>query len=209
MKNKKLIILVLIAIIVLVSLGVFVYKKYQFSQKTSMPISGVLPTPIVSEEMATWTDPSGFSVEYPKSLTMNPHEEDNENYAHVELTSATYSGNLILWAKDTTAVNIEDYAKKSKALGFIDTTLGGEPAKKLLQTDVSKKITTSVIKNGYLYQIEADLKDNEYWNKTFDKVSASFRFETNELKKEENNTQTSSKEETSGGDFGGDEEVIE
>lgn len=209
MKNRKLIIVIVISVILLISLTLFVYVRYQDYQRRMSLVSQVVQTPEVSEEMAIWTDQSGFSVEYPKNLIMNPHDEDNENYAHVELTSATYSGSLIVWAKDTTVVNIEDYAKKSKALSFIDTTLGGESAKKLLQTDVSKKITTSVIKDGYLYQIEADLKDNEYWNKIFDKVSASFRFKTNELKKEENNTPASSNEETSGGDSGGDEEVIE
>ncbi len=209
MKNKKLIIAIVIGVIILISLTLFVYVRYQDYQRRMNPVSQVTPTPEVVEEMATWTDQSGFSVEYPKNLTLNPHDEDNENYAHIELTSATYSGSLIMWAKDTTAVDIEDYAKKSKALSYIDTTLGGEPAKKLLQTDISKKITTSVIKDGYLYQIEADLKDSEYWNKTFDKVSASFKFGTNELKNEENNTSASSNEETSGGDFGGDEEVIE
>lgn len=208
MKNKKLIFAFFIGTIILISLILFVYIRYQDYQKRTMQVSQVAPTPEVIEDMVTWTDQSGFTVQYPKSLTLNPHDEDENNYAHLEFTSATFSGSLIVWAKDTNAVDIDDYAKKSKNIGYIDSTMGGEPAKKLLQNDSTPKIIISSIKDGYLYQIEADLKDN-FWNKTFDKISSSFKFETNGLKKEENNVPVSSNEESSGGDSGGDEEIIE
>lgn len=208
MKNKKWIFVILIGTIIFISLVLFVYKRYKDYQKRTMQVPQAFSTIEAQEEMATWTDQSGFTFEYPKSLTLNPHDEDENNYAHLELTSATYSGSLTVWAKDTNAADTEDYAKKSKNVGYIDTILGGEPAKKLLQNNATSKIITSVIKDGYLYQIEADLKDN-FWSKTFEKISSSFKFEVNGLKKEENNAPASSDTDISGGDFGGDEEVIE
>lgn len=208
MDKKKLIIAILIGTVVLISLILFVYIRYQDYQKRMIPVSQAVPTPEVAEDLASWTDQSGFTFQYPKSLTFNPHDEDTENYAHLELTSATYSGSLTVWTKDTNAADAEDYAKKSKNPGFIDSTLGGIPAKKLLQNDTEKKIITTTVKDGYLYQIEADLKDN-FWNKTFEKVSSSFKFEGNGLKKEENNAPVTSGDDASGGDFTDDEEVIE
>src|SRR3990167_11111285 len=100
MNKGKIILLTFLIIIVLGLAGGGIYYKYQSATKIAIPVDNTQPTPIPEEELATWTDQSEFSFQYPKSLKLNPHDEDTENYAHVELTSSTYPGNLIIWVKD-------------------------------------------------------------------------------------------------------------
>lgn len=182
----------------------------QFLAKTAQNTQAI-PTPAAVEDLATWTDQSGFSFQYPKSLSFNPHDEDTENYAHLELTSATYSGSLIVWAKDTTAGDIDEWVDQEDAKDFIDTSLGGEKAKKILTSKDTQKISTSTIYNGYLYQIEADLVDSDYWNKIYNTISSSFRFISTEDRVNEKNIpqQVETSQDSSQGDTTEGEEVIE
>lgn len=211
MRNKKIIIILsgITVIIVTVILGIFLYVKS--SVKTDMTVS-VSPTPGIPEELILWNDQSGFSFQYPKSLELNPHEEDKENYANLELTSATHSGSLIIWAKDTTAEDIDDWIKKEKINGEIDSTLGGESAKKIIKGEEIKKVIIATIYNGYLYEIEANLNTPVYWNQVFSKVTSTFRFIEPQKSRSKNNIPV--QEDTSESTYddptiSGDEEVIE
>jgi len=176
MERKKLIITLLAAAILLVVLILGIYIRFKITQKAVSPVSNIKPTLSAVEELTTWSDPAEFSFRYPKSLTVDPHDEDKKNYAHVELTSATHPGNLIVWVKDTAAKDIEDWVKQTKLQGAIDSTLGGEAAKKVLTTDEPRSMTTTVIYGGYLYQIEVNLTDFDFWNKIYETVSSSFKF---------------------------------
>lgn len=175
MKNKKTIFIILGVTFVVLSLTLFLYLRWQFLAKTAKTAQ-IIPTPTAMEDLAIWQDQSGFSFQYPKSLSFNSHDEDTENYAHLELTSATYSGSLVVWAKDTDTSDIDEWAAQEDAKGFIDTSLGGEKAKKILTSGETQKLATSTVYGGYLYQIEADLTDSDYWNKIYNTVSSSFRF---------------------------------
>lgn len=178
MSKRKITLLLLLIIIVLALAGGGIYYKYQ-AVKVVTPVDNNQPTAVPQETLATWVDPAEFEFQYPKSLNLNPHDEDKENYAHVELTSATSAGNLIVWVKDTSAADIETWVKQVKVKGAIDSALGGEPAKKVLTTDEGQKLTVTTIRDGYLYQIEMDAKD-AIWNKIFDTVASSFKFTTSE-----------------------------
>jgi len=124
---------------VIVVLGVAAAGVLFFSQKNTKVLSpgGVfIPTPTAVPEvtLTTWTDPAGFSFQYPKDLSVNTHEDDNVNYAHVELTSATHSGSIIVWASDVSS------AWPPKGGTSIDTTLGGVVAEKILISTPSAKL---------------------------------------------------------------------
>jgi flagellar basal body-associated protein FliL len=143
MNKKKLIILLFILIIILLITGGFYYKFY-YSSQVILPVSKVQPISVI-EEYAVWTDPADFSFQYPKNLDINNHEEDQTNYAHLELTSKTHSGNLIVWVKDTNAQDIETWIKMSKINDSLDSDLGGERAKKILSGDDPKQLTIAAI----------------------------------------------------------------
>ena len=43
-----------------------------------------------------WEDAAGFSFSYPEDISIDPHEEDEENYAHLELTLPGYEGRIVI-----------------------------------------------------------------------------------------------------------------
>lgn len=212
--EKKLILLIIGIVVFLLSFsGIFLW--YRSQQKGGAPITEIQPSVTPSVELATWVDPSEFSFQYPKNLTINPHEEDQKNYAHVELTSSEHKGNIIIWAKDTTADTIEKWLTQTKVKGVLDTTLGEEPAKKTLvlrneglQEDPSKVMVSS-IRNGYLYQIEVNPENALFWNEVFDTVFSSWKWvvPTSGEKKEQSTKQAPVEQSEDTGS--GDEEVIE
>ena len=55
---------------------------------------------------------AGFSFSYPEGLTVDKHDEDQENYAHIEMTLKDTLGNVIVWAKDAPASDLAAWIKK-------------------------------------------------------------------------------------------------
>ncbi len=130
------------------------------------------PTPTPAVELTTWNDPAGFSFQYPKDLSVNKHEEDPDNYAHVELTNKAHPGSIIVWASDVSS------AWPPKGGTHIDTTLGGIPAKKILIASPSAKLIVGAISDGLLFKIEGTYADKQYWQPIEDTVIKSFMFVT-------------------------------
>lgn len=176
--GKRKIIIIFVAV---VSLFAAVTSVLLFSKREANIVSPALtPTPTEVLNFKTWKDQAQFSFDYPENITLNPHEEDKENYAHVELTSDSHPGRIIIWVKDTNAADIESWAKSEKAQNILDSTIGGLPAKKILIGEQTKKVTLSTINYGYLYQVESELIDFDFWNNIFDKITSSFSFLENE-----------------------------
>lgn len=151
------------------------------SQKSSFLLS-----PIVSDEKAvgeeavklmTWEDPAGFSFTYPENIEIDPHEEDEENYAHLELTSSSHSGRIIIWVKDNNYTDIEKWASQEATEGgqIFDTELGGEPAKKIAYVEPAKLVTVTIDVDA-LVLIEMIPDGEGYWQEVYDQVIDSFAF---------------------------------
>jgi hypothetical protein len=163
--------------------GVYVWsirseRKTVSSTGESTAQSSLSPT-LTPFTLATWTDDAGFSFQYPNDLSVNKHEEDNDNYAHVELTSATHSGSIIVWASDLPAgvTTLDRWVSALYATGTsIDTTLGGEPAKKILVSTPSAKLIVGTISDSLLFYIDGTLTDKPYWQTIEDGVVKSFAF---------------------------------
>ena len=66
--------------------------------------------------------------------------------------------------------------------------MGGEEAKKVLSGENQQVLTLTAIRNGYLYQIETQLTDREFWLKIFDTVVNSYTFENGGVIKSRNQT---------------------
>lgn len=130
--------------------------------KPTSPLSGSTvsietPTP-TPQELITWTDPAGFSFQYPKELSLNKHDEDNQNYAHLEFTMKDHPGNLIVWAKDTNSTDVAKWVKSEKRFlnaNSLDTTLGGKPGKKIMVSTPSAMLITGTIDEGIVFTIES------------------------------------------------------
>ena len=85
------------SVIIILGLTVFFLTGLLFISLALFPrkngkteIVSITPTPVIVEEKTAWDDQSGFTIQYPISLKLNSHNEDKDNYAHLEFTSATH-----------------------------------------------------------------------------------------------------------------------
>jgi hypothetical protein len=175
---KKLWILTGILVVVGVAAGgVFLYSVKKANVSAPGETVAATPTPVV--EMKTWDDPAGFSFQYPKDVSVNNHEDDNDNYAHIEFTSATHSGRIIVWASDLPkgVTTLDSWVKKLYSTGTsIDTTLGGVAAKKILVSTPSAKFVVGTISDSLLFYIDGTLTDKAYWQTVEDGIVKTFAF---------------------------------
>lgn len=143
------------------------------------PASSATTPFAAAPSLLTWNDPAGFTLQYPQDLTVNKHDEDKDNYAHLEFTHKDHPGSIIIWAKDTTAADITAWVRTEKTFAgasILDTTLGGQPAKKILLTGTTKKLFVGTIFDELLFLVEAQLDEEGYWLKIADTISQSFAF---------------------------------
>lgn len=175
--KKRMIIILSITILCAGVVGAFILWK----QKQKITVSSLTQTQTSNvEETAAWEDQAGFTFNYPKTLSFDKHDEDQENYAHIEFKSATHSGRLIVWAKDTTYPDVNSWVAKDKTLtgaASVDTTLGSQPAKKIIISIPAKKIIIGVISDQILFTIEAEPAEGDlYWTTVSDTIASSFAF---------------------------------
>ena len=184
MTKKKILIIAGIFIgLISVSIILFFSRQRIFSQKKVQKTTEVSASLTPKEEVVTWDDPAGFSFQYPKGLSMDKHDEDQENYAHIELTSADHKGRVIVWAKDTTATTIAQWLKSEKSLEeatSIDTTLGGNEAKKIIVKEPKKKQITATLDEDIVVIVETELDDEEFWQRVNDTIVGSLTFSTSQ-----------------------------
>ncbi|OGG11903.1 hypothetical protein A2Z00_00930 [Candidatus Gottesmanbacteria bacterium RBG_13_45_10] len=211
--KKKVIIGVIIAGIVVVGvIGIYVLRSRD--TQSQIPTVETITSPtVVPAELETWIDPAGFSFQYPKDLSVNNHEEDQDNYAHVELTSKEHPGNIIVWAKDplagTKVVDAASWVTSEKSLRgatIFDTTLGGVPAKKILVAQPSKMLIVGSVSDGIVFTVEGTLEDSDYWTKVHDGIVNSFVFIPANSGSSAGSSEPQGGEDTSGVD---EEEVLE
>lgn len=180
--RKNIIIASIVLTILVVGGGVFFFTRIQSNSKKALTLVKISPTP-ETETYLTWDDEVGFTLQYPENLIVNKHDEDQDNYAHLEFTSSSKKGNIIVWAKDTTAADVKAWVKTEKEFknaSPIDTTLGGQPAKKIMLSDPQKKIIIGTVYDGLLFTIEETSDDTSAWNNEFTKLSDSFTFKPTE-----------------------------
>ena len=118
MNRKKLIAVALSTCVLIAGLSsVFVFSKNrENSKRLAQEKIAQVPTPVI-EKLSEWKDPAGFSFSYPEGLTVDKHDEDQENYAHIEMTLKDTLGNVIVWAKDAPASDLAAWIKKEKRVG--------------------------------------------------------------------------------------------
>lgn len=179
-----------IIVLIFVSANVFLFvlskqkKPVVTSEGPQLSTSVVTSPPPVS--LMAWDDPAGFTFQYPQGLATNKHEEDNESYAHVELTDTNHPGNVIVWVKDApkgkkgkTVATLTEWIESDtrfNSTSILDTTLGGKPAKKILFQVPQKKIIVGTLFEGFVFMIEGNLLDAEYWTPIHTRIADSFLF---------------------------------
>ena len=181
--KKLYVILIGIVVVVLIGGGIYFWRA-KASQVISPGGEKVAVTPTPAFELTTWNDEAGFSFQYPKDLSVNKHEEDPDNYAHVELTSKDHLGKIIVWVKDLPTgkaglpvTTLDSWVKQFYPdATTLDTKLGGEPAKKILSTAPVKMLTVGTISDNLLFYVEGTLTDSDYWTRVEDTITGNFAF---------------------------------
>ncbi len=185
MRNAKVIIPIIFGVLAGgLGAGIFLWSKQTQTKVPSAVVASPTPTnaPV---ELTTWNDQAGFTFQYPKDVDINPHDEDKENYAHVEITHKSHPGSVIVWMKDLPAPDLAGWIKKEKRFtgaSVLDTTLGGKPAKKILVAGSTKMIVVGAIDGDVLVTVEGELTDSDYWSTIHQKAVDSFVFSQSGIK---------------------------
>lgn len=138
------------------------------------------PTP-APVQLLMWTDPNGFSFQYPDGLSINKHDEDKENYAHLEFTHPDHPGKLIVWGKDP-AKGVSDLAtwvkneKRFTGASILDTELGSQVGKKVMIEGVNRMLIVGTVYDGIVWTVEATLEDAQFWTSVHTTTADSFKF---------------------------------
>lgn len=204
-----------IAIIVGVSVGglltaLYLWRLKSGSLQNKSEVEITVPTklPQTTMDLMTWKDQAGISFQYPKELTTNKHDEDQDNYAHIEFINKDHPGSVIVWVKDVPA-KVYDAAgwvkseRKFVDAPVFDATLSGKLAKRVLVTTPKKMMVIGTVSEDLLYIIEASLEDSDYWTKVSDSISKTFT-----ITPQAASSAPSSTSDTSGGDEAVDEEEV-
>jgi hypothetical protein len=203
--NKRTAIAAILATVLALGGGVWLIGRNTRTTEVPVP-SESTPVPTVAPVTAKWNDPAGFAFVYPAGVTVNKHDEDTQNYAHVEMTAADHPGNLIVWAVDTSAADAAGWVaadKRLKGAPAIDSTLGGLAAKKVVLSGSGTQLVGTVT-DSIAFYVEAS-QDGKFWSDAFDTVKASFAFTDTPAP-----AQPRAAADTSGGDEGAmDEEIVE
>jgi len=177
---KKVWIGTLVGMILVAAAIIYYWKLAPKPPQVLDGLASVSPTP-TPEELLQWKDQAGFSFTYPKSLKSDIHEEDQENYAHIELTHPEHPGTIIIWAKDTTMADAAAWIKNDKTLAVgttFDTTFADMDAQKVLITAPKKKVITAVVDDAIVFFVEGEFEDSDYWIQTYDTIISTFAFTT-------------------------------
>lgn len=176
--NKKLLLPIggLVMVVLLLG-GGMVFLKSKGSSSLLSPVGQESLGEEEEVKLALWEDPAGFSFSYPEDVKIDPHEEDTENYAHLELTSPNYEGKIFIWVQDTDYTDIEDWVEKEATEGaqVFDTELGGEPAKKVAYSEPTKLVTAAIDIDA-LVLVEMMPGKEGYWQEIYDQILSSFTF---------------------------------
>lgn len=213
--NIKMVAIVLLVVVLAVAGGFVWYKKVY---KNMSSLKNPMVAQITSQQIKTkvWTDPMGFKFDYPYDMTVNPHNEDKDNYAHVELAATGSAGSIIVWAKDTNYSTLDDWVKGDKTVAggsALDTTWGGQTAKKVAIAGDNPRVETGVLYDGLLWILDGiPDKDNKF-TRAYDDILTNFKFYsiggTTVQNGGDNSSSPSVDNSSAGGDSGGDEEVVE
>ncbi|MDP1722052.1 MAG: hypothetical protein Q8L37_02475 [Candidatus Gottesmanbacteria bacterium] len=178
------------------------------TQQAVSPVSLVSPTS-APVKLLTWNDPNGFSFQYPEGLVVNKHDEDRENYAHLEFTHPAHPGNVVVWGKDA-AKGVSDAAswikneKRFIGAAILDTVLGGKPGKKAILEGVTRMLVTGTVFDSIVWTVEAKLEDAEFWTSTQGTMVNTFVFAAPKTSVSESSAEPASTSE----DVAVDEEVV-
>lgn len=159
------------------AIGVLVVSAKRNMQKISVVSPAVQPSLSNARDrgnaLQTYSDASGFSFQYPSSLTLTDETpKDNSYYSTVSLKDAS-GAKMTVTVRDTTVKTVDEwFATAGSGAARVSTKLGTLDAQ---QYQNNGKIITFAIDQGVLYLVES-LKDGGFWEQAHAGLVSSFVF---------------------------------
>lgn len=171
-----------LAVILILGAGSFYFLSKQEKSPDSVvsPFAGQI-TPVYekmpSKSLKEYSDPSGFSFNYPDNLSLTKNEATGSGiYADLQLTSKEVDGNLNLKIQETKLASTEEWLKESKKVG-----IEGKQAQwgSLNSQSVEDKdgILFAAVDQGVVFTMEVSYGgQKDFWQGVSDPILSSFAF---------------------------------
>lgn len=128
--------------------------------------------------LLTYSDPSGFSFKYPKSLSFSPITPlANSYYSHLEATTSGKPDKVTIIIESTIVKSIADFKKTNTQIpkNVISTKLADLDA---LEYNDTKSHITQAIDQGVLITLTTPLTDKTFWEPIHRTLVSTFKFVT-------------------------------
>lgn len=171
--NKKTFIL-FAGILVILGLGTKILFFSNKGSEASPSTTQILKQkPEVSNTLKSYSDPSGFSFNYPDNLSILPNDlKDANSYADLQLVSKDIEGSLHLKITDSKLKTLDEWVEKTGSKNAPKEVMLGNL--KAVELEVGDKIELAALDLGILFNIQVD--KSSYFQKVYEKVLADFTF---------------------------------
>lgn len=123
-----------------------------------------------------YTDPSGFSFNYPDNLSIAKNDTDDKTYADITLSSKDVNGSLNLKITDSKYTGLNDWLKVSSSSAKEAPTEKKLGSLKAMEIKTEDRLILGAIDQGIFFTIEMPRIEEAFWMKVYAKVLADFSF---------------------------------
>ena len=159
--------------------GLFLVQQQKTSAPTETPLTDIeVQKKLPSKTPKDYTDPSGFSFQYPEDVSLEKKESnDSSVYADIVFTSKDARGDMKLLINDTSLKTIDEWVTQIPP-GFDpknikDVKLGTMSAKEIKD---EKSLMTASLDQGVLFTIHVSLEESDFWIEVYNALLSSFSF---------------------------------
>lgn len=172
-KTAILLILTLGIIAVVVKFVFFSPKSYLKTPQISLEKTKIKIEP--SKTLKSYTDPSGFTFNYPDNLSLiNNEATSSSTYTDINLIQKDINGSLNLKIVDTKFKSLDEWLKSTSSQNSKEVKLGNLKALEVTNND---KILVAALDSGVLFTLEVPFADQkDFWMNVYSKVSEGFSF---------------------------------
>lgn len=131
---------------------------------------------VPSKTLKSYTDPSGFSFNYPDNLSIESNELDDATYADMQLTASKVNGSLALKISDSKYKTLDEWVELNKGTTKEtpkEVKLGSLDA---MEIKTSDRLLLASLDHGVLFTIEVPLLEEKFWMDVYNKVLTDFSF---------------------------------
>lgn len=199
--------LILVVITVVTIGGLFFLQQKKPSQSPE-PESTSQAKKVPSTTLKEYSDPSGFSFQYPQDVSFEKKENnDSTVYADLAFSAKDIKGSMVVFINDTSLKTIDEWSEKIPPGINPENGKDAELAElKAKEIQDERSIMLAAVDQGVLFTINVTFDgEKDFWTEVYKTLAASFSF----TKAEGSSVTSSSSDSTSEDVIFEGEEVIE